>query len=500
MKTQNVDQLFEKKEILNTGKDNHVKDLSNSSKDVKNGYVFFALKGTNTDGHNFVEEAVKNGASAVVVQDEETGKKIRERYPDVWVVLTQDTRKKQAEISRKFYGFPDKKIKIIGITGTNGKTTVSYLISQLIEKSGRKTGIIGTIDYRVGDVVISEGRTTPDSIQWFKTLKQMGDLGAEYVVAEVSSHALDQMRIYGTEFSGAVFTNLSQDHLDYHKNMEEYFSTKEKLFDMLDRETPAVVNTDDIYGNRLYNRFKKNKNISGVGMQNSQDFKIEDIKLSEKGSSFFLLWKDKRIPVKTKLIGLFNVYNTALSISILLKMGFSPEFLSKASENLQPVRGRLERIDGNGFSVFVDYAHTPDALKNVLQTLKDLKKGRLITVFGAGGDRDRSKRPLMGKIASELSDIVIITSDNPRSEDPLKIIEDIKSGIKGNNFEVIPDREKAIKEAVYTASEGDIILIAGKGHESYQIVGKDIIPFDDLKVAKKYIKKRQQVLPRQEKY
>ncbi|WP_457634913.1 UDP-N-acetylmuramoyl-L-alanyl-D-glutamate--2,6-diaminopimelate ligase [Persephonella sp.] len=490
MNTKKIDQLFEKKEIINTGKDNHVKGLSNNSKDVKNGYVFFAVKGTNTDGHRFVEEAVKNGASAVVVQDTETAKKVKERYPDVWVVLTQDTRKKQAEVSRKFYGFPDRKIKIIGITGTNGKTTVSYLISQLIENSGRKTGIIGTIDYRVGDRVICEGRTTPDSIQWFRTLKQMSDMGAEYVVAEISSHALDQMRVYGTQFSGAVFTNLSQDHLDYHKSMEEYFSAKEKLFDMLDRETPAVVNTDDIYGNRLYNRLKKNKNISGIGTQNSPDFKIEDIKLSEKGSSFFLLWKNKKLPVKTKLIGLFNVYNTALSISILLKMGFSPEFLSKASENLQPVRGRLERIEGNGFSVYIDYAHTPDALKNVLQTLKDIKKRRLITVFGAGGDRDRSKRPLMGEVASELSDLVIITSDNPRTEDPLKIIDEIKSGIKGNSFKVIPDREKAIKEAIYTASEGDIVLIAGKGHENYQIIGKKTIPFDDLKVAKKYIKKR----------
>ncbi|WP_456464371.1 UDP-N-acetylmuramoyl-L-alanyl-D-glutamate--2,6-diaminopimelate ligase [Persephonella sp.] len=490
MNTKKIDQLFEKKEIINTGKDNHVKGLSNNSKDVKNGYVFFAVKGTNTDGHRFVEEAVKNGASAVVVQDTETAKKVKERYPDVWVVLTQDTRKKQAEVSRKFYGFPDRKIKIIGITGTNGKTTVSYLISQLIENSGRKTGIIGTIDYRVGDRVICEGRTTPDSIQWFKILKQMGDMGAEYVVAEVSSHALDQMRVYGTQFSGAVFTNLSQDHLDYHKSMEEYFSAKEKLFDMLDGETPAVVNTDDIYGNRLYNRLKKNKNISGIGTQNSPDFKIEDIKLSEKGSSFFLRWENKKLPVKTKLIGLFNVYNTALSISTLLKMGFSPEFLSKASENLRPVRGRLERIEGNGFSVYIDYAHTPDALKNVLQTLKDIKKRRLITVFGAGGDRDRSKRPLMGEVASELSDLVILTSDNPRTEDPLKIIDEIKSGIKGNSFKVVPDREKAIKEAVYTASEGDIVLIAGKGHENYQIIGKKTIPFDDLKVAKKYIKKR----------
>ena len=490
MNTKKIDQLFEKKEIINTGKDNHVKGLSNNSKDVKNGYVFFAVKGTNTDGHRFVEEAVKNGASAVVVQDTETAKKVKERYPDVWVVLTQDTRKKQAEVSRKFYGFPDRKIKIIGITGTNGKTTVSYLISQLIENSGRKTGIIGTIDYRVGDRVICEGRTTPDSIQWFRTLKQMSDMGAEYVVAEISSHALDQMRVYGTQFSGAVFTNLSQDHLDYHKSMEEYFSAKEKLFDMLNGETPAVVNTDDIYGSRLYNRLKKNKNISGIGTQNSPDFKIEDIKLSEKGSSFFLRWENKKLPVKTKLIGLFNVYNTALSISTLLKMGFSPEFLSKASENLQPVRGRLERIEGNGFSVYIDYAHTPDALKNVLQTLKDIKKRRLITVFGAGGDRDRSKRPLMGKVASELSDLVILTSDNPRTEDPLKIIDEIKSGIKGNSFKVVPDREKAIKEAVYTASEGDIVLIAGKGHESYQIIGKKTIPFDDLKVAKKYIKKR----------
>jgi len=486
-----ISQLFKKDKILNTGKNEYISGLSNNSKDIKHGYVFFAIKGTNTDGHKYVEEAVKNGASAVVVQDREIGVMIRKKFPDVWVVLTQDTRKKQAEVSRKFYGFPDKKIKIIGITGTNGKTTVSYLISQLIEISGRKTGIIGTIDYRVGDRIICEGRTTPDSIQWFKTIKQMDEMGAEFVVAEVSSHALDQLRVYGTQFSGAVFTNLSQDHLDYHKNMEEYFSAKEKLFVMLDKKNPAVVNTDDAYGKRLYHKFKKNKNICGVGTQSTTEFKIEDIKLSEKGSSFFILWKNKKIPVKTKLIGLFNVYNTALSISILLKMGFSPDFLSKASQNLQPVKGRLERIEGNGFSIFVDYAHTPDALKNVLQTLKAFKKGKIITVFGAGGDRDRSKRPVMGEVASELSDLIILTSDNPRTEDPLKIIDDIKSGIKGNSFKVIPDREKAIKEAVFTASKGDIILIAGKGHESYQIIGKKIIPFDDLKTAQKYVMEKQ---------
>jgi UDP-N-acetylmuramoyl-L-alanyl-D-glutamate--2,6-diaminopimelate ligase len=497
MAFKSINRLFEKEDFFSLGKETAVAGITNNSKEVKKNYVFFAVKGTKTDGHRFVEEAVKKGACCVVVEDLHTAVKIKKNYPEITVVYTDNSRKKQAEVSRRFYGYPDKELKIIGITGTNGKTTVSHLTARILELSGKKTGIIGTINYRVGEEVISEGRTTPDSTHWFSLLRKMRDMGAKYIVAEISSHALDQYRVHGTEFSGAVFTNLSQDHLDYHKDMESYFKAKEILFKMIDQNTPAVVNTDDIYGRRIYEKYK---NLSGFGIQKT-DFTISDIKLSDRGSRFFITYKKNRYKIETGLIGLFNVYNTAASFSILMEMGFSADSIIEKIKKLKPVRGRAEIIKGDGFTVVIDYAHTPDALKNILETLNHLKRGKLITVFGAGGDRDRGKRPLMGKVASELSDVIIITTDNPRTEDPEKIIEEIKKGIKDSRkVMIISDREKAIEKSIETAEKGDIILIAGKGHETYQIIGNRKIYFDDREVAEKYIKKRQQMLPRQEKY
>ncbi len=488
--------LFKREDFSHFSENHLVSAVINSSKDSSENSIFFAIKGSNADGHQFIEDAVRKGAKTVVLQDKNWAEFLKKKYPHVNTVLVKNTRKKLAEISRAFFGFPDRKLKIIGVTGTDGKTTVSHLIAQYLKLLGIKAGVIGTTGYKIEENILSEGRTTPDPLQWYKTLSQMEQMGAKYVVAEVSSHALDQYRVYGTEFAGTVFTNLSQEHLDYHSDMEDYFQAKKRLFLWSDGK-PSAVNADDEYGRRLLSEFK---NTSGYGFSKKATFIISDVKLSPEGSDFTVLYRGKIYPIETKLIGKFNVYNIVAAFSILVEMGFKPEDLSKLSTKLNPVRGRMEVIRGEDFSVLIDYAHTPDALKNVLETLREFKRGRIITVFGAGGDRDRSKRPVMGKVASQYSDVVIITSDNPRSEDPIEIIQDIKSGIdKNSDVYIIPDREEAIKRAVYMAEKGDTVLIAGKGHETYQEIKGLKIPFDDRETAKKYIKKRQQKLPRQEK-
>ncbi len=486
--------LFKREDFLHFSENHPVSAVVNSSKNSFKNSIFFAIKGSSTDGHQFIEDAVRKGARTVVLQDKKWSEFLKEKYPDVNTVLVKNTRKKLAEISRAFFGFPDRKLKIVGVTGTNGKTTVSHLIAQYLKLLGIKAGVIGTTGYKIGENILSEGRTTPDPLQWYKVLSQMEHMGAEYVVAEVSSHALDQYRVYGTEFAGTVFTNLSQEHLDYHSNMEDYFQAKKRLF-LWSEGKPSTVNADDKYGIRLLSEFK---NASGYGFSKKATFLISDVKLSPEGSDFTVLYRGKIYPIKTKLIGKFNIYNTAATFSILVEMGFKPEDLSRLSAELNPVRGRMEVIKGKNFSILIDYAHTPDALKNVLETLREFKKGRIITVFGAGGDRDRSKRPVMGKVASQYSDVVIITSDNPRSEDPVKIIQEIEKGIiKETDVYIIPDREEAIKKAVYMAEKGDTVLIAGKGHETYQEIKGVKLPFDDRGIAEKYIKKRQQNLFRQ---
>ncbi|MDQ7056148.1 MAG: UDP-N-acetylmuramoyl-L-alanyl-D-glutamate--2,6-diaminopimelate ligase [Persephonella sp.] len=497
MKRKTVLDLFRKGEFFNFYYSHVVSSLTNSSKEVSLNSIFFAIKGSSADGHHFIEDAVRKGAKTVVLQDKMWAEFLRKRYPQINVVLAENTRKMLAEISRIYFDYPDRKLKVIGITGTNGKTTVSHLTAQYLQMLGIKTGIIGTTGYKVEEKILSEGRTTPDPIQWYKTLFQMKQMGAEFVVAEVSSHALDQYRVYGTRFKGVVFTNLSPEHLDYHRDMENYFEAKRRLFSW-NRQSPSAVNADDIYGKRLLQEFESS---SGYGFSDGAHFRISDVDLSHNGTVFTIFYRGKKYPVRTKLIGKFNVYNTAAAFSHeSVRSGFKPEDLSELSWRLTPVRGRIEILEGEGFRVIIDYAHTPDALKNVLETLNSLKNGRIITVFGAGGDRDRSKRPVMGEIASKYSGVIIITSDNPRSENPMEIIQDIKRGTnKNSDVYIIPDREEAIKEAVYMAGRDDTVLIAGKGHEIYQEIKGVKVPFDDRSVAEKYIKKRQQKLPRQEK-
>ncbi len=473
--------------LFHRGSSNFITGITNNSKDVKKGFIFIAIKGTKTDGHLFVEDAIKKGASAVVLQDKKIAEEIKSRYPQVNILLSDNTRETQAVLARRFFDEPDKGLKIIGVTGTNGKTTTANLIYQYLLLAGKETGIIGTINYRYKETVFGEGRTTPDAIEWYRLLNQMKKMGAEYVVSEISSHALDQYRVHGTEFEGAVFTNLTQEHLDYHRNMENYFQAKKKLY----RYVKGVfsINTDDFYGNRLYQEVKNKVRAVSYGRE-GRDFKIVDEKISVKGTEFTLIAYGKKYRIKTNLLGFFNIYNTVAAISLLNSIGFEIDFLVENAVKLKPVKGRFETIYNGDFLVVNDYAHTPDALEKVLQSLKKLKHNRIIVVFGAGGDRDKEKRPVMGSIAERYADKIIITSDNPRSEDPLKIIEDIKKGIKEKDYTVIPDRKEAIKKAIEKAKPNDIVLIAGKGHENYQIIGEKIIPFDDTEIAKLFLKER----------
>ena len=464
-----------------------VKGITNNSKEVKEGYLFVAIKGTSVDGHNFIDEAIKKGARYIVLEDKVKQNEINKKYPHIKTFLVENARKTQAIISKEFFGKPDESLKIIGVTGTNGKTTTANLIYQYLTLFKKEAGIIGTIEYRFKNKVFSSGRTTPDSIEWFSLLKQMKDLGAEYIVSEVSSHAVDQYRVYGTIFSAGVFTNLTQDHLDYHKTMENYFLAKKKFFDyILEKNFKAVsvINTDDNYGKRIFNDLK-GKYVYSYGKGNS-DYRISDIKISINGTTFNLFFKGKKYPIFSKLLGEFNVYNLTSAVATLHSLGFPLEELIDKASMLKPIKGRFETVYNKDFLVVNDYAHTPDALENILKSLKKIKHNRLIIVFGAGGDRDRTKRPLMGKVAEKYADIVILTSDNPRTEDPIQIIEDIKKGMEKSPV-IIEDREEAIKKAIEIAEKKDIVLVAGKGHETYQIIGDKVLPFDDTQVIKKYV-------------
>ena len=482
--------LLTDEKVINFGKSQVIKGLANNSDKVEKDYAFFAIKGSSTDGHTFIESAISKGANTIFIQDASLIDKLKRDYPQVNIIFSENTRKSLAIASNKFYDEPSKYLKVIGITGTNGKTSVSNLLAQYYEKAGYKVGVIGTINYRIGDEIISSGHTTPDPIQWFKTLSLMKEKGCNVVVAEVSSHAADQLRVYSTIFHGGIFTNLTQDHLDYHRTMENYFLAKREFFNQIqlfNDKAIGSINIDDPYGKRIYDDFKEKIDFITYGFEG--EFKIKDYKLSIFETLFNVEYKGKNITFKTKLRGLFNVFNLSASISFLIKDGFDMDFLQSTTLYLKPIKGRFEVVEGKDFIIVIDYAHTPDALENILKSLNQIKQNRIITVFGAGGNRDRTKRPLMGKIAEDLSDVVIITSDNPRFEDPNQIINDILEGItQKSKVQVEPDRKKAIKYAIKMAQKGDIVLIAGKGHENYQIIKDQVIPFDDKEVAIQILK------------
>ncbi|MEJ7554035.1 MAG: UDP-N-acetylmuramoyl-L-alanyl-D-glutamate--2,6-diaminopimelate ligase, partial [Aquificaceae bacterium] len=430
---------------------------------------------TQVDGHDFVEEALQRGALYVLVE-REVGIK------DPRIIKVEDTRKALGELASLFYGEVSKRLKIVGITGTNGKTTTTHIIESILNKAGIKTGLMGTIYYRLGEKIYEyEGRTTPDPIKWHSTLKAMWEEGASAVVCEVSSHALDQKRIWGTDFYMVGFTNLSQDHLDYHGTMEDYFLAKARLFEEY-AYTYAVINEDDPYGKRLKAIAKNPRTYGREG-----DLKILDFQTDFEGSRLRVEYEGKVYDFFSNLRGNFQAYNLSLGILMGFLWGLESQAIQEGIRQVQ-VPGRFETYKGKGFVVVIDYAHTPDALEKVLRTARALCKNRLIVVFGAGGNRDRTKRPLMGKTAEAIADLIVLTSDNPRFEEPMAIIEDILSGIENKGKVLVEqDRRKAIELAISMAQEGDVILIAGKGHEDYQEIKGVKYPFKDSEVVKEVL-------------
>ena len=463
--------------------DPEISSLSYDSRSAGAGSLFFALPGAKTNGAEFARQAAGKGAVAVVAESmvEDCG------CP---VVRVPDARAAMADIAAAFYGHPDRSLKCAGVTGTNGKTTSAFLMKHLLDSSSLRSGLIGTVKYVVGSEEISAPRTTPESTDLQEMLARMRDSGSKAVAMEVSSHALVQQRVRGIEFDAAVFTNLTQDHLDYHLSMEAYFDAKSLLFESLAAQTHkkgrAIINADDRHGHLLMERFGKKVRTATFGRGVGADFRASAIQFDGTGSVFQLDAKKKSFLVRMPLIGLFNIYNSLAALAASAACGVELRGAIAALASAPQVPGRLERVMAKrNFQVFVDYAHTDDALKNVLRTLKDLNPARLITVFGCGGDRDRAKRPLMAAAAEEFSDWTLITSDNPRREDPEEIIRDVEAGMRGTNFEKITDRENAIRHAIDLARPGDIVLIAGKGHENYQEFADRRIAFDDVDVAGK---------------
>lgn len=466
--------------------DVRLKGITYDSRKVCPGFLFVSIKGFKSDGHDYVGQAIKRGAIAVVMEREV------EFPPDIAWAVVQDTRHALALLSARFFGDPSKQLKMIGVTGTNGKTTTTSLISSILSSSGDKVGLIGTVHNRIGAQVIPVSHTTPESTDLQELLRKMIVEGVGACVMEVSSHALALNRVDGCEFDMAVFTNLTQDHLDFHQNMEDYLEAKLKLFRNLNLPGVkgamkcAVINADDPAAERFVQAAAGL--IYTFGVKNTADVYATEIDVNTRGVSFNIDGKLGRCQLNLHLTGLFNVYNVLGAFTAAAALGVPHEIIKDALENVQGVPGRFEQVDtGQDFTVIVDYAHTPDGLENILKTARQLTQGRLITVYGCGGDRDRGKRPVMGSIAAKYSDFQIITSDNPRTENPAKIIQDIIEGVRPlvqkENYLVEQDRRKAIGLAISMARKDDVVIIAGKGHEDYQIIGADKFPFDDRREA-----------------
>lgn len=459
-----------------------VKGVACDSKKVEDGFIFVAVKGTSHDGNKFILQAVEKGAKAVI--SSQSSNFLISQLPDnVVYIHVPDSRKALSLLAAEFHHWPSRKMKVVGVTGTNGKTTATYLIEALVKKSGKNCGVIGTVNYRFAGQTIPSLNTTPGPLELESILARMREAKTDYVAVEVSSHALDQDRAHGINFSAAIFTNLTHDHLDYHPTLVDYFQAKCKLFKRLNKGALAIINMDDKFGREL-SHFTCAPVVT-YAIDCPAMATAQDIRYSPDKTEFILKINDYRIDLKTGLIGRHNVYNLLAVAAWAWEEGFSLETIKSAFEEFPQVPGRMEKINfGGNFSVFVDYAHTDDALKNVITSLRQVSQGKIIVVFGCGGDRDRNKRPKMGRVVTELADYAIITSDNPRSEEPLDIIDEIIKDIDKDNHIIIPDRRLAIKESLTVAGAGDIVLVAGKGHEDYQIVKDQVLEFDDRKVVR----------------
>jgi len=473
------------------GLDVEISGLAYDSRQVREGFLFAALAGGTADGHDYLADAAGRGAAAVLVQ------RAGAAGPGITELVAADTRRALAEIACRYHGDPSASLRVVGSTGTNGKTTVSCLVRDVLASAGLSPGSIGTVSYQIGARVIPAVRTTPEAPDLQSMLAQMLRAGCKSAVMEVSSHALVQDRVWGTRFDVGIFTNLTRDHLDYHETMERYFEAKKRFFQSAyfrDSDAAAVVvNSDDPWGRQLLAQgaapFLDADRVITFGTRPEAAVRAEDIELSSRGSSFLIRSPWETVRVKLRLLGRYNIYNALAAFSACAALGVDIALIAHVLSSVVFVRGRLEEIDTRrGFQVFIDYAHTDDAMQNVLTTLREITAGRLIVVFGCGGNRDRSKRPAMGRVAARLADYTFLTSDNPRNEDPAEIIEAIEVGFRdADNYEIVEDRREAIGKALAMAQRGDIVLVAGKGHENYQELANRVVPFDDRQVVRQLL-------------
>lgn len=463
------------KDVKIEGEDHEIESMAYNTSSVKGNSLFFCIEGVKTDGHIFAQKACESGAIAVVIsKDVEVGEGITK----IWV---KNTREAMAIMSSNFNGNPTNYMNVIGITGTNGKTTSTFMLKSILDTYGKKTGLLGTIYNIIGDKREEAKRTTPESMDLQSIFSEMKNSCIEDCVMEVSSHSLELKRVFGVDFKVGIFTNLTQDHLDFHGTMDNYFNAKMILFRNCEY---SIINIDDEYGKKALGEL--NNKIITYGIDSRGDISAEDIVISGEGTEFNLKYKDETIRIKLHLPGKFNVYNALGCIGAAIALNIPLDIIKRGLESLESVPGRSEKVNSNkGFTVVIDYAHTPDGIINILRTAREYTRGRLITVFGCGGDRDRTKRPLMGEAAGKLSDFCFVTSDNPRTEDPSKIIEDIIPGIDKTkcSYKVIEDRREAIKGAIDMGKNGDVIVVAGKGHETYQILKDKTIHFDEKEIV-----------------
>ena len=470
-----------------------------NSKKVIKGCLFVAISGFSADGHAYVMDAVNSGAAAVLVSKERASEFAGLKEKGVALLTSDNNRRALSRLSASFFGRPCASVPVIGVTGTNGKTSITYMLESIFKARGYSPGVIGTVNYRWENNEIQAPNTTPESRDLQELFETMIGGGADMIIMEVSSHALKLNRADDIDFDAAIFTNLTRDHLDLHKTFDDYFNSKKILFTLLDesskKKKSAIVNIDDEYGMKIFEDNKKYKySTAGISIKNGADYyaKPGSIKNSIDGVSFMLDCAAGAFEINLDVTGGFQVYNTLCAFAASHQFGIPAEVIQKGLSNLKNIPGRFDRIKSSlGFYVIVDYAHTDDALLNVLRSARDLNPRRIITIFGCGGNRDKTKRPLMGKAASENSDWAIVTSDNPRNERPEDIIADIMKGINTENYEIQPDRKKAIKKGIDMAEKSDLIVVAGKGHEDYQIIGDKKIHFDDRELAGMFIRERE---------
>jgi UDP-N-acetylmuramoyl-L-alanyl-D-glutamate--2,6-diaminopimelate ligase len=473
-------------------RDIQIREVQYDSRKVHSGDMFVAIRGTTMDGHTFIDNAVNNGAVVVMLEDDAARPDSFFLHASVAKIVVPDARHALARVAANYYGHPSAQLRPVGVTGTNGKTTTTHLVRSILQAAGEKTGMLGTIEYVVGDAAVPASHTTPESLELQQFLARMVQEGCTAAVMEVSSHALVQQRVAGLEFRAGVFTNLTQDHLDYHGSMERYLAAKRTLFDMLGSTAVAVTNMDDPSGEAIVEGTRAR--VVRYGIQRPADIRATDVEVTIHGTRCKLIHADRAVPLHSSLTGRFNVANILAAFATGVGLGLEDEAIVRGIEQVRAVRGRFERIvSPAGWTAVIDYAHTPDALENCLKTIHDVlppkRTGKIITIFGCGGNRDAGKRPIMGRIATAMSDMVIVTSDNPRKEDPEAIIKQILAGVRGSAVVTTEvDRRKAILLGLEATRGGDVVLLAGKGHEDYQVLGEKKYHLDDREEVENFIR------------